>query len=318
MDYFSSMDAFVRVAEVGNFTEVARQLNVSKSVVTARIQQFEEFVGAPLFHRTTRSVTVSEVGKLYYEECAQLVAKANEVVDQMRNFRDLPAGLLRIHGLPGLVLGHMAGFLKSFRDKYPGIKFDFVVSDSVIDPVREGFDCTVQIFDAISQDLIQKKLFPIYRVFCASPEYLGRNEPVLHPLALQKHALGLYSRYPTRHKWIFDAGNEQVELDLSPQFNSNSVHFLKELAVEGAAVVCIPTIVAAEEILAGRLVPLLRGYRLPTYFVSAVYPKTQRNSIKLKIFLDELTKEFSDLTAWDNELIQKGYLPALVQKNLLP
>lgn len=311
MDHFLSMDAFVRVAEVGSFAEVARQLNVSKSVVTTRIQQLEEFVGVPLFHRSTRNVRLSEVGEVYYDECSNLVAKANEVVDHMRQFRGSPTGVLRVHGIPGFVLGHMADFLLKFKAKNPGITFDFVVNDLVIDPVKEGFDCALQIFAPISEELIQKKLFPVRRVFCASQAYLDANTPILHPLDLVQHPLGLYSRYPTKDKWSFDDGYELVETELKPMIRTNAVHFLKEIAMASGAVVCLPTIVAAKEILAGNLVPVLRGYQMPHYWLSAVYPKTQRNSIKLKLFLEQVSEEFAESPPWDMDLVAKGYLPAM-------
>lgn len=311
MDHFLSMDAFVRVAEVGSFVEVARQLNVSKSVITTRVQQLEEFVGAPLFHRSTRNVRLSEIGEAYFDECAQVVAHANQVVDQMRQFKASPTGILRIHAIPGLVLGHMAGSLLRFQEQHPSINFDFVVNDLVIDPVKEGFDCALQIFAPISEDLVQKKLFPIRRVFCASPAYLESHAPIVHPLNLQEHKLGLYSRYPTKDKWVFDDGFERMELELKPHVRSNSVHFLKDIAIESGAVVCLPTIVAATEIMAGRLVPVLRGYRLPFYWLSAVFPKTQRNSIKVRLFLDHIIRDFAASPPWDIELVKAGHLPAM-------
>lgn len=311
MDHFLSMDAFVRVAEVGSFVEVARQLNVSKSVITTRVQQLEEFVGAPLFHRSTRNVRLSEIGEAYFDECSQVVAHANQVVDQMRQFRGSPRGVLRVHGIPGLVLGHMAGALLRFQEMHPSITFDFVVNDLVIDPVKEGFDCVLQIFSPISEELVQKKLFPIRRVFCASQEYLDRHGAILHPLDLHDHKLGLYSRYPTKDKWVFDDPFERVEVDLRAAIRTNAVHFLKDLALESGAVVCLPTIVAAKEIMAGRLVPILRGYRLPIYWLSAVFPKTQRNSIKLRLFLEHIHQEFAASPPWDIELVNAGLLPAM-------
>lgn len=311
MDYFNCMDAFVRVAEVGSFTEVARQLDVSKSVVTTRIKQLEDYVGVPLFHRSTRNVSLSEVGQSYYEECAQLIARANEIVEEMRNAKNSPTGLLRVHGLPGLVLGHMAGFLCRFSAKYPGICFDFVVNDMVIDPVKEGFDCALQIFSPISEDLVQRKLFPVRRIFCASPAYLEKHAPILHPLDLQRHDLGLYSRYPSRDRWIFEDAYEAVDVELVPKFKSNSVHFLKEIALEDMAVVCLPTVVCAQEIIKGSLIPLLKGYRIPPYWLSAVYPKTQRNATRLKLFLDHLVLDFPHDPPWDLELVARAKLPAV-------
>ena len=114
MDRFLAIDAFVRVAETRSFAEAARQMRVSRSVVTARIQQLEEFVGAPLFHRNTRSVRLSDLGETFLRDCVDLVGRTREVVDQMRDITTSPTGRLRVHALPGFVLGHLMHLLNDF------------------------------------------------------------------------------------------------------------------------------------------------------------------------------------------------------------
>jgi len=140
MDRFSAIDTFVRVAEARSFAEAARQMRLSRSVVTARIQQLESFVGAPLFHRNTRSVQLSELGHSFLRDCAELVGRTNEVVDQMREVTTSPTGRLRVHALPGFVLGHLARVLQEFQARYPQIVLDMTVNDAALDPVKEGFD----------------------------------------------------------------------------------------------------------------------------------------------------------------------------------
>ncbi len=299
MDRFQSIDAFVRVAEASSFADVARQLGVSKSVITSRVQQLEEFVGAPLFHRTTRHVRLSETGELFYKECADLIARTNGLVDQMRESRVSPTGTLRIHALPGFVLGHMAHLLNQFQNLYPGIAIDLTVNDAVVDPVKEGFDCALQIFPPASEDLIERRLFQVRRIFCASPDYLAQHDPVREPEDLQQHRLGLYSRYPSRDRWVFNGQDRQVILDLKPSLRTNSVHMLRDYAIDGGGIVCIPTVVAAEMIVAGKLSPLLDQYQLSHFWLSAVFPKTQRNMYKLRLFLDHITQSFSEIPPWD-------------------
>lgn len=307
MDTFQSIDAFVRVAEAKSFVEVARQMAVSKSVITTRVQQLEEYIGVSLFHRSTRHVGLSEVGEVYFRECADLISRANELVDQMRETRGSPTGTLRVHALPGFVLGHMAHLLNRFQDRYPGIAIDLVVNDVVVDPVREGFDCTLQIFPPASEDLIERRLFPVRRIFCASPSYLDAHPPINEPEDLQCHRLGLYSRYPTRDRWAFDGHHRKVLLDLKPSLRTNSVHMLRDYAVDGGGVVCIPTVVASEEIVAGRLKLLLCNYKLSNFWLSAVFPKTQRNMFKLRLFLDDLTGNFAGDPPWDQALLGHGF-----------
>lgn len=306
MDRFQSIDAFVRVAESSSFADVARQLGVSKSVITSRVQQLEEFVGAPLFHRTTRHVRLSEIGELFYKECADLIARANGLVDQMRDSRVTPTGTLRIHALPGFVLGHMAHVLSRFQNLYPGIAIDLTVNDAVVDPVKEGFDCALQIFPPASDDLIERRLFQVHRIFCASPEYLESHPPISEPEDLQSHRLGLYSRYPSRDRWVFTGTDRQVILDLKPALRTNSVHMLRDYAIDSGGIVCIPTIVAAESIVAGKLKTLIKNYQLSHFWFSAVFPKTQRNMFKLRLFLDHITSSFTEIPPWDLALDNSG------------
>ena len=119
MDRFLSIEAFVNVAKAHSFAEAARQMRVSKSVITTRIQQLEEHVGAPLFHRNTRSVQLSEMGQAFLSDCTELVSRTDDLVDQMRELKGSVSGRLKIHALPGFVLGHLAEHLREFQQKYP-------------------------------------------------------------------------------------------------------------------------------------------------------------------------------------------------------
>lgn len=238
----------------------------------------------------------------FYKECADLIARANGLVDQMRDSRVTPTGTLRIHALPGFVLGHMAHLLSQFQNQYPGISIDLTVNDAVVDPVKEGFDCALQIFPPASEDLIERRLFQVRRIFCASPEYLASHPQISEPEDLQSHRLGLYSRYPSRDRWVFTGIDRQVILDLKPALRTNSVHMLRDYAIDGGGVVCIPTIVAAEAIVAGRLKMLIEDYQLSHFWFSAVFPKTQRNMFKLRLFLDHITSSFSEIPPWDHAL----------------
>jgi len=310
MDRFLAIDAFVRVAESQSFAEAARQMRVSRSVVTTRIQQLEEFVGAPLFHRNTRSVRLSDLGISFLRDCIELVGRTNEVVDQMREVTTSPVGRLRVHALPGFVLGHLARLLQEFQARYPQIVLDLVVNDAVLDPVKEGFDCALQIFPPRSEELISRKLFPVRRVLCASPQYLERVGEPLHPRELPAHRLGWYSGYPTRERLVFYGKAEQVTLEVKPVMLTNSVHLLREYALEHAGIVCVPTLVAAEAVLAGALQVVLQDYPLSSFWLSVFYPTAQRSSLKLKLFLEVLTANFSGSPPWDAPLIARGLLPA--------
>jgi DNA-binding transcriptional LysR family regulator len=311
MDRFTAIETFVRVAEARSFAEAARQLRVARSVVTDRIRQFEAEVGGPLFIRNTRNVVLSDLGQAFIRDCTDLIGRTNSVVDQMREVKSSPTGRLRVYALPGFVLGHLARLLQSFQERYPKIVLDLVVSDAVIDPVKEGFDCALQIFPPHSEELVSKRLFPVRRVFCASPNYLRRSGVPHAPADLLRHRLGWYSGYPTRDRVSFHHASEApTELTLDPVLLTNSVHLLREYAQEHAGIVCLPTLVASGPVLAGELELVLPKYTLSAFWLSVFYPANLRGQRKLRLFLDTLEAAFPDVPPWDRSLIEGGWLRA--------
>ena len=308
MDRLQTIEAFVAVADSGSFAAAAQQLRVAKSVVTARVQQLEEYVGAPLLHRTTRSVRLTELGQAYVKDCSELLSKSNGLLDEMRKTQNSPEGKLRIHALPGFVLGHLAVELQEFQQLHPDINVDLFASDTVIDPVKEGFDCTLQIFSPASEELIARKMFPVRRVFCASPSYLAAHSELNNPRDLREHRLGLYSGYHTRDRWDFFRGQEAISIYLKPPLLTNSVHLLAEYGCAGAGVVCIPTLVASRYLVSGQLVPVLTDWQLSSFWLSAIYPHNSRHGLKLQLFINHLMKKFAGTPPWDQVLIQRGWL----------
>jgi DNA-binding transcriptional LysR family regulator len=308
MDRFLSIEAFVRVAETSSFAEAARQLGVTGSVVTHRIQQLERFLNAPLFHRSTRHVRLSDVGEAFYRDCAEVVGRVNELTDQMRELRATPTGRLRIQMLPGFALGHFGASLAEFNRRYPGIQLDVIVNDRVVDPIEEGFDVAFQIFPAISDSLIERRLFPVRRLFCAAPSYVNEHGAPQHPRELLTHKTALYSGYPSRNRWTMTRGDEVVELELPGIIRSNSVHLLHDFALTGGGIVCLPTLVASASLVEGALVPILADYALSPMNFAAVYPETQRQGLKVKALVEFLAERVSPEPAWDVPLIERGWL----------
>ena len=239
----------------------------------------------------------------------ELVARLEGVTDHMRDLKGAPKGILRLHVLPGFALGRLSKILREFQDQYPDVMLEVVVNDRVVNIIDEGYDVALQIFDPAIDVLIARKLFPIRRLFLAAPEYVIRRGMPSTPQDLQGHRLGVYDRYPTRDHWQFWRGRQKVEVTLKPHLRSNSVHFLKEYAVSGAGVVCIPTIAAADELLAGRLTPVLYGYRLSSFWLTIVFPRTHRDTLKVRLFADFIQNRFRGEPEWDQVLMKNGFLP---------
>jgi DNA-binding transcriptional LysR family regulator len=309
MDKFQCIQAFVRVAETRSFIEAARQLHVTASVITSRVKQLEDYVQTALFHRSTRAVTLSEAGANFFEECADIVSRMDSVMERMRLMKGTPAGVLRLQVLPGFALGHLGSALKDFSNQYPHIELDITVSDVPVNPIDKGYDVALQVFRPSAEILIERPLFAVQRMFCASPQYLEQHGIPKEPNDLLHHRLGLYSAYPTRDRWTFKRGRDEVSLQLPAALRTNSVHMLRDFALSGGGVTCVPTLVCAEDLLHRRLIPVLADYPIPPLELLAIYPATHRRALKVKLFVDFIAARFSGETEWDKALREHGDLP---------
>ena len=309
MDRFQCIQAFVRVAETRSFVEAARQLHVTASVITSRVKQLEDYLQTPLFHRSTRAVTLSEAGGNFFEECSDIVSRMDSVMERMRLMKGTPTGVLRLQVLPGFALGHLGSALKDFSSQYPHIELDITVSDVPVNPIDKGYDVALQIFRPNAEILVERSLFRVRRVFCASPAYIEQYGMPTEPNQLLHHRLGLYSAYPTRDRWTFKRKNEEVSLVLPAALRTNSVHMLRDFALSGGGVTCVPTLVCGEDLLNGRLIPVLGEYHVPPLELLAIYPATHRRALKVKLFVDFIAQRFSGVPEWDRSL---GPLGAVV------
>ena len=292
----------MRVAESQSFANAARQLGVTPSVITNRIKQLETFIETPLFHRSTRTVTLSEAGTKFFEECADLITQIDSVTDRMRLAQATPSGMLRVQVLPGFALGHLGRAIKDFSAAYPDINIDITVSDKAANPVDEGYDVAFQIFRSGSETLIERPLFPVRRLFCASPQYIKKAGAPQRPADLLRHSLGIYSGYPTRNRWFFRRGDEEITIELPAKIRSNSVHLLHDFARTGGGITCLPTLVCGQDLMLRNLVPLLTDYELPPLELLAIYPTTQRRAVKVKLLVEFIAKRFSGEPEWDQAL----------------
>ena len=302
MDRFLCIQAFVRVAQAGSFVAAARQLRVTPSVITSRIKHLEKLVQAPLLHRTTRAVTLSEAGHGFIGECADMVAHMESITERMTVLRGTPAGIIRLQVLPGFAVTHLGVILKDFAANYPHIDFDVTVSDQAVSAVGEGYDIMLQLFKRQQLSMIERPLARIQRVFCASAQYLTQHPMPLSPADLPEQQLGLYSAYPAGDRWTFIHEGVETQILLPARLRTNSVHMLRDFALSGAGVVCLPTMVCADDLLAGRLVRVMPEYSCPDLELLAIYPATQRRALKVRLFVDLLSRYFADGAPWDREL----------------
>jgi DNA-binding transcriptional LysR family regulator len=306
MDKFLCIQAFVRVAESLSFIEAARQLNVTASVITGRVKQLESYVQSPLFHRSTRAVMLSEAGTNFLEECADIVSHLDSTLERMRLVKTTPTGVLRLQVLPGFALGHLGLALKDFGAKYPHIVLDITVSDVPVNPGDKGYDVALQIFRPAAESVIERSLFEVRRMFCASPAHLAQFGTPREPADLLRFNLGLYSLYPTRDRWTFQGPTGETSVNLPAAIRTNSVHMLRDFVLSGGGISCLPTLVCGEDLLSGKLVVVLEDFTIPPLELLAIYPVTHRRALKVKLFVDFIAERFAGEPVWDRALREQA------------
>ncbi len=303
MDRFDCLQAFVRVAETASFAETARQLGLSTSAVSKRISHLEETLGAQLLHRTTRSVSVTESGNLFYERAVELVTLMQEAEGMVKQGRIEVAGLLRISSPTSFGVMHLSPALCAFHEQHPALQLDVILNDRVVNPIEEGFDVCLQDVGARLESMIERRLFPLRRVVCASPQYVATRGAPQHPHELSQHACIHYSYLESGTTWRFEHPQGPTSVTIEPFFSTNNGRIMLEAAQEGKGIAVLPTFLVVEELKRGALVTLLPAFTFATIYLSAVYPRRKHLPSKVKFLLDFLAERFGPEPPWDHDLM---------------
>lgn len=300
MDRLDSMEAFVRVAESHGFSEAARRLNLSKSVISRQVSALEAQLGARLFHRTTRSLSLTEIGQAYYERCARILAEIEEANLSVSSLQAVPRGKLRINAPMSFGVLHLAPLLPAFLERYPEIEIDMAMNDRFVSLVDEGFDVAVRIGRLEDSSLIARYLAPARRAVCASPAYLKAHGTPLAPMDLDAHCCLTYSNRATPDEWSFQAADgRRWSIEVRGRLRVNNGDTLREAALAGVGVVVLPTFIVGRDLQAGTLVPLLSDYVPQDLAIHAVYPHNRHLSPKVRAFIDFLVERIGSRPYWD-------------------
>jgi DNA-binding transcriptional LysR family regulator len=298
VDRLTSMNVFVKTADLGSFAAAAAAMSLSPQMVAKHVAHLEDRLGTSLIHRTTRRQSLTEVGRAYYDRC-RLVLSEVEAADALaEDMRSLPRGALRVNA--PLTFGEtlLSPFLTRYLQLYPQMQIDLSLCDRFVDPIEEGFDLLVRIGELSETSMIAHPLAPYRLIACASPAYLdGRGTP-LTPAELERHeclAYGLGS-LSTPCRWLFTRDGRTDEVEARGRFRSNSWKALLHAAIEGFGVTVGPESVLAGEIAAGRLVHILPDYQGPARPMHVAYPAGRRPTAKVRHFVEAMLAEFGPRT----------------------
>ena len=306
MTRFDFLQAFVRVAETGSFSEAARRLGLSKSMISRQVSSLETELGVRLLHRTTRSLSPTEAGRAYLERCQRILADLDEANQLVSQLQTTPRGRLRVSAPLSFGIGHLSSALPGFLERYPEIELDMNMTDRHVDLVEEGWDVAVRIGRLADSSLICRRLAPIRRLAAAAPSYLERQGTPLAPQDLEGHDCLTHGNMVS-FEWRFvSSENQPLPVAVHGRFHADNGDVLRDMAVAGVGIVMLPTFFLGDDIRAGRLVPLLGAYIPLDVSLNAVYPHGRHLSPKVRAFVDYLAECFGPEPYWDRDIDLAG------------
>lgn len=298
---FSDLILFVRIARLASISAAARDLGVTPAAASARLASFEKGLGARLVHRTTRLATLTEDGRAFLPHAEHLLEAADIARAALGRERAVPSGVLRIAAPSSFARMHIVPGLPDFTFRYPGLRLDMRISDSVVDLVEGGFDVAVRYTDLRDSSFVAKRIAPDRRVLVASPGYLERHREPQSPDELDAHACLVVG---TLDLWTFrDPDGEVIAKRVAPSLRINDGGAVRDAARDGLGIALMATWCAADELRAGTLVPILRNFPLvSTQTLWAIYPSSRELAPKVRAFIDWLIERFGPDPYWDRGL----------------
>jgi len=290
MDSLGSIAMFVTVAETRSFTKAANQFGVSSSAVGKSIARMEERLSVRLFHRSTRSITLTTEGLLFLERCRRILSEVEAAEAELSEMSGAPRGRLRVSTpqLTSLVMPALTGFMQ----RYPDIVLEIDLSDRMVDIIEEGFDAVIRTGTQHDSRLASRRIGSCKQVVVASKEYLQRHGTPSHPRELAQHACLLH-KFPATGRiepWPFRLAEGEPEPELKARMSCGPIEAIAYALLQGEGIAFLPTFIIADDLKAGRVQTILDDYLDQTVTFSMLWPASRYASPKLRAFIDYMVE----------------------------
>lgn len=302
MDRLVAMQTFVRVAETGSFSAVAREQNSTQSSISKQVAALERHLGTRLLTRTTHSLALTEDGARYFEDARRLVAEVGEAEELVRSGERHLRGRLRVAASVGYGLRILMPHVRSFLQSHPSVSIDLNLNDGLIDLVEHGIDVAVRIGHLSGSGLIARRIGSVRRVVVASRGYLDRlsenHKPPKVPEELKDHPCIVYTGTSTRSLWEFKATDgSNVSVRVEGPLQSNSSEVIRAAVLDGLGISYSPTWLFQDAIDNGSVFKLLPDWGTLDLPIHLVSPAQRRHAAKVRAFANHLTSALGNKDA---------------------
>lgn len=303
MDRLHEIEVFVAVAEAGSFAKAGARLRLSPPAVTRAVSALEDRLGARVFNRTTRSLTITDVGQRFLESARRVLADLDTAEKEAVGEAAAPQGHLAVTASVTFGRSALAPVVCDFLRRHPRVTASVVLLDRIVNLAEEGIDVAVRIGHLPDSNLIAKRVGTVHRVLVASPDYLARHGTPASPADLKLHSMIAFTGLMPNREWRFVDGGKPGAVSLRPAFEINDAVAAIRAAEMGHGITIALSYMVGEQIRAATLVPVLDAFTPPPQPVQLVYPQARLVAPKIRAFVDFAAprlKAALDRLAWNS------------------
>ncbi|BEU27997.1 LysR family transcriptional regulator [Paraburkholderia sp. 22B1P] len=313
MNKFVDMVTFVSVVDASSFSEAARRLGTTKSIVSTRIRQLERRLGCALLERD-RPLRMTVAGGVFYESASRVLQDVKLAEDSVQETQGSLRGPLRIAVPLTLLTRRIGALLSTFAGQHPDLQLDIEAQDRFVSMQDGQYDVAIRMGELPDSSLIARPITMYHCLICASPAYLERHDTPTHPRDLANHyGVNYYHREPNG-MWSLAVDGRRQSFRIRTRMRADSEQMLLEGARAGLGLAILPTFVAADSLLSGDLVPVLQHYPPQGGHISAVYRKAVRTPLRIHALIELLAEHIGHPASWDSQLVAAGVVKSQASK----
>ncbi len=295
MDRLAAMKVFVRVVETGSFSAIARENSTTQSSVSKQVAALEAHLGTKLLSRSTRALSLTEEGEIFFPEARRLVSDFEAAEERLRGGRARLTGWLRVAASVGYGRRILMPRIQSFLERHPAVRIDLRLSDDFADLIEQGIDVAVRIGELPDSGLVARKIGVSERVLVAHPSYFdgpnGGRPRLEHPRDLTAHNCIVYTEVATQNVWEFLGPSGETErVRVAGNLQSNSSEAIRAAAQSGLGVCHAPSWLLADELASGAVIRLLPQWRGRPSPIHAIYPSQRQHVAKIEAFVSHIAE----------------------------
>lgn len=293
------LQVFSKIVETESLTKAGLALGLPKSTVSRRISRLEEHLGVQLLHRSTRAVTVTEDGAIFFEYCLRSLGVLHDGERALQNRKNVPQGVVRI-AIPYVLGQSLIGpLLADFLDQFPDMRLVSVLSDDAVGLLRSGFDVALAVGPFADSELVAVKLGTTECGIFGAPGYFERKGTPQNHVELPRFDLLAVGIVDRRHRWGLHKGNEQVSVEFSPRLICNDFILLRQAALSGVGIASLPAFLCKHDLAEGRLIEVLSGWQTPDMTFFALFADPKGVPVRIRSLIDYLVEHLRPTLSWD-------------------